>query len=298
MINRRQFTTSLLALPAAAQIEGVPSELYKTINGVKLNLSIFRPDGHSPKDRRAAIVFFFGGGWRSGSPKQFEQQCRHLASKGMVAMAADYRVSSRHQAKVVDCIRDAKSAIRWVRSNAAKLGIDPNRIAAGGGSAGGHLAACTAVLPGLEEPSEDLAISSRSNAMVLFNPALMLAEAPEVDFKPRECSTKSSPASVSIRFWPLPITTSGRAPLPPSSSMARPIPPFPSSLPKPSPKRWPSSAAAAILPPMKGKRTASSTTAAAMANITRKPFTGPRNSSAPSVTYRAARRFSVPTLLN
>jgi acetyl esterase len=185
ILNRRQFAAAFLALPAAAQIDGVPSELYKTVNNVSLNVSIFRPEGHSANDKRAAIVFFFGGGWRSGSPKQFEQQCRHLASRGMVAMAADYRVYSRHQAKIADCIRDAKSAIRWVRTNAKRLGIDPNRIAAGGGSAGGHLAATTAVLEGFEEPGENLKISSRSNAMVLFNPALMLAEAPGVDFKPR-----------------------------------------------------------------------------------------------------------------
>lgn len=164
--------------PGAAyppQMEGAQVEVYKTIGEVKLNLYIFNPPGHQAGDRRAAIVFFFGGGWRSGTPKQFEQQCRHLAARGMVAMTADYRVASRHNAKVVDCVRDAKSAIRWLRQNARRLGIDPGRIAAGGGSAGGHLAAAAGVIGGLDEPGEDASISSRADALVLFNPAVVLA---------------------------------------------------------------------------------------------------------------------------
>jgi acetyl esterase/lipase len=93
----------------------------------------------------------------------------------MVAIAADYRVNSRHQVKPTACVADAKSAIRWVRTHAARLGLDPNRIAAGGGSAGGHLAAATATLPDFDEPAEDRKVSSVPNALVLFNPALVLA---------------------------------------------------------------------------------------------------------------------------
>lgn len=156
-------------------LEGARVETYKTVGATKLTLSIFNPKDHQASDRRAAIVFFFGGGWQSGSPKQFEQQCRYLSSRGMVAITADYRVGSRHQAKAVQCVADAKSAIRWVRANAARLGIDPLRIAAGGGSAGGHIAGCTAYSKGGDEPGEDLKVSSAPNALVLFNPALTLA---------------------------------------------------------------------------------------------------------------------------
>ena len=92
----------------------------------------------------------------------------------MVAMAAEYRVYSRHKARVVDCVADAKSAIRWVRKNADRLGIDPDRIASGGGSAGGHLAAAVGTLEEFDEPDEDSSISSCPNAMLLFNPALDL----------------------------------------------------------------------------------------------------------------------------
>ncbi len=157
------------------EIPGAKVEVYKTIGDVKLNMYIFTPKGHKQSDRRAAIVFFFGGGWKSGSPVQFREQCKYLASRGMVAMAADYRVSSRHGTKAVSCVADGKSAIRWVRQNAKRLGIDPDRVAAGGGSAGGHVAACTGVIKKFDESSEDESISSVPNAMVLFNPACVLA---------------------------------------------------------------------------------------------------------------------------
>lgn len=163
------------AVQGPPRLEGARAEVYKKVQDLELKIWIFEPAGHTPSDKRPAIVFFFGGGWRTGSPKQFEQQCRYLASRGMVAMTADYRVESRHGAKVADCVRDAKSAVRWIRANAARLGVDPRRIAAGGGSAGGHLAAAAALVEGFEEPGEDQTISSRPDALVLFNPALILA---------------------------------------------------------------------------------------------------------------------------
>jgi acetyl esterase/lipase len=85
-------------------------------------------------------------------------------------MTADYRVASRQQVKAVSCVADAKSAIRFVRKEAGRLGVDPNRIVAGGGSAGGHIAACTAVIKEFDESSEDLSVSSVPNALALFNP--------------------------------------------------------------------------------------------------------------------------------
>lgn len=154
---------------------GARTEVYKTVGGVKLNIYIFAPEGHKAGDSRPAIVFFFGGGWKGGSPGQFEEHCKYLASRGMVAMAADYRVSSRHGVKALQCVADGKSAVRWIRANAERLGVDPNRVAAGGGSAGGHVAACTGTIAGLDEPGEDAAVSSKPDCMVLFNPALVLA---------------------------------------------------------------------------------------------------------------------------
>jgi acetyl esterase/lipase len=154
---------------------GAKEELYKTVGETRLKLYVFQPKDLKPGDKRPAVVFFFGGGWQNGSPRQFLPQSKYLATRGIVAIAADYRVASRHQVKAVECVKDAKSAIRYVRANAARLGIDPNKIVAAGGSAGGHLAACTGTIAGLDEPNEDPRVSSRPNAMLLFNPAVVLA---------------------------------------------------------------------------------------------------------------------------
>jgi acetyl esterase/lipase len=162
-------------VPYPPRLEGARVEVYKEIGATKLNIYVYEPPNHKSTDRRAAIVFFFGGGWNSGSPAQFEQQCRYLASRGMVAMTADYRVASRHAVKVVDCIKDAKSAVRWIRTNAGRLGIDQNLIAAGGGSAGAHIAAAAATIRDFDEPGEDRSTSSVPNALVLFNPPAALA---------------------------------------------------------------------------------------------------------------------------
>ena len=67
---------------------------------------------------------------------------------------------------------DAKSAIRYVRQNAEDLGIDPHRLAVGGGSAGGHLAAATTFCDGFNTVGEDTKISTRANALLLFNPVI------------------------------------------------------------------------------------------------------------------------------
>lgn len=141
-------------------------ETYRKVGSTELKLWIF---GESdPTASKSAIVFFFGGGWDSGSPAQFEDQARHFAKRGMIAITADYRVKSRQGVQVVECVRDAKAAIAWVRENAQRLGIDPNKIAASGGSAGGHLAACTGTVSGFGS-------DERPNAMILFNPACTLA---------------------------------------------------------------------------------------------------------------------------
>ncbi len=144
---------------------------YKKVRDVELNLWVFKPDDWKTGDKRPAVVFFFGGGWKAGSPEQFTEQCKYLAKRGMVAITADYRVSSRNNTKAIDCVEDARDAMRWVRSHAKELGIDPNRIAAGGGSAGGHIAACLGTI----FPEEREKTSSRPDAMLLFNPACVMA---------------------------------------------------------------------------------------------------------------------------
>jgi len=152
-------------------LKGAKHLIYKEASNSKLLLNVFSPKGHEPKkDKRPAIVFFFGGGWNGGNPAQFQPHCEYLASRGMVAITADYRVKSRQGTSPFECVKDGKSAVRWIRENAKKLGVDPKRVAAGGGSAGGHVAAATGTVPGLEEEGEDRSISSKPDALVLFNP--------------------------------------------------------------------------------------------------------------------------------
>lgn len=146
------------------------SIVYKRVGETKLKLYIFNPRGHQESDERPAIVFFFGGGWNRGSPSQFYPHCKYLATRGMVAMSAEYRVKSRNKTTPRECVKDGKSAVRWIRQHAAELGIDPSRIAAGGGSAGGQVAAATGTTKGIEEEGEDLNIRSQPDALILFNP--------------------------------------------------------------------------------------------------------------------------------
>ncbi len=153
---------------------------YKTIPGGTLEMLVHFPPGWKDIDQRPAIVLFFGGGWENGTIKQFEPQADHLARRGLVAARADYRVKSRQGVTPDKCVEDAKSAIRWLRANVSKLGIDPGRIVAAGGSRGGHIAACTALTEGLETEGEDRAISSRPNALVLFNPVMRFDGIPQL----------------------------------------------------------------------------------------------------------------------
>lgn len=144
---------------------------YKKIDSVNLQLYVYKPAGFQASKQYPAILFFFGGGWINGNIKQFKKQALYLASRGMVAILVDYRVKSRHNTTPFEAVADGKSAVRYVRAHAKKLNVDPNRIAAAGGSAGGHVAAATD-LTQLDEPSQDQKISSRPNALILFNPVV------------------------------------------------------------------------------------------------------------------------------
>lgn len=144
---------------------------YKKSAKGDLTLHVFSPVG-KPSAPRPAIVFFFGGGWKQGTPLQFYQECHRLSGMGYVAMSADYRTASTHGTSPFEAVADAKSAIRWVRQHAAELGIDPRRVTAGGASAGGHLAAAAGTLPGFDEPDEDGSVSARPDSLLLLYPVI------------------------------------------------------------------------------------------------------------------------------
>ena len=156
-------------------IPALGQEIRKTFTYTKtkqadLEIVVHYPPGWKETDKRPGIVFFFGGGWENGTIKAFEPQAQYLASRGMVTARADYRVKSRHGITPKECVDDGRTAIRWFRQNAAKLGVDPNKIVASGGSAGGHIAACTTLMPASELKEEK--VSCKANALLLFNPVL------------------------------------------------------------------------------------------------------------------------------
>jgi acetyl esterase/lipase len=160
----------LLLLPTFAPAAS-EERVYKKVEGKELKLLVDKPPGWTAADKRPAIVFFFGGGWVGGTPKQFERHSAYFASRGMVGVQVEYRTIAKGDKgpPLLSCA-DAKSAIRHVRAHAAELGIDPARIAGSGGSAGGHLAAFTALVDGLDDPKDDLKVSCKPDALVLFNP--------------------------------------------------------------------------------------------------------------------------------
>ena len=151
-------------------IPGFKEYTYKQIDTITLRLFVKNPVNFNTKKRYPTIVFFFGGGWTGGTITQFKPHAEYLSSRGMITVLADYRVKSRHQATPFDAVADAKSAIRFLRQNSKKLNIDKEKIAASGGSAGGHLAAAAATVPGLNDPNDNLKVSAKPNALVLYNP--------------------------------------------------------------------------------------------------------------------------------
>jgi acetyl esterase/lipase len=151
------------------------TEIYKTTAGKDLEVNLHFPRGWKAEDKRPIIVFFFGGGWKKGTTKQFLIQADYFAARGIVTARPNYRL--RPDGVTPDkCVEDARSAIRWLRANAVRLGIDPKKVISSGGSAGGHLAYCTSIKQGADDQNDDTTISCIPQAMVLYNPGLFYSD--------------------------------------------------------------------------------------------------------------------------
>jgi acetyl esterase/lipase len=146
--------------------------VYKQIDTVSLSMDIYYPPDMDKAKSYPAMIFFFGGGWKGGSVKQFEPHADYFSGRGIICVLADYRVASRQKTSPFESLKDAKSAIRFIRENAAAFQIDTGKIIASGGSAGGHLAAATALVSKFNEPGDELSVSCIPNALVLFNPVI------------------------------------------------------------------------------------------------------------------------------
>lgn len=145
--------------------------VYKEIDGSALEMTMYKPVLSRPMNL-PAIVFFFGGGWTGGTPGQFKMQAEYLASRGIIVFCPDYRVKSRQGTSPFECVKDAHSAMRYIRSHNRELGVDADKIVAAGGSAGGNLAACMGIIDEINEDSDDMSVSAKPFLMVLFNPVV------------------------------------------------------------------------------------------------------------------------------
>jgi acetyl esterase len=156
----------------SAKLEPTRRVVYKKVGDRELHLDIFEPTGWKAGERRPAYVAIHGGGWTSGAPRSMYRFAAHCAELGMVGISVEYRLyKPGSEVTVLDCVKDARSALRYVRAHAAELGIDPRKIVASGASAGGHLAAATALFE-VNEEGEDSADSCAPNALVLLSPVI------------------------------------------------------------------------------------------------------------------------------
>ncbi|OFY63631.1 MAG: hypothetical protein A2V64_05910 [Bacteroidetes bacterium RBG_13_43_22] len=158
--------------------------IYKTINGRQLTADMFYTAETKQNLQNPAIAFFHGGGWAYGSPSEFYSTCERYAKKGFIAFSFQYRLSKTEDGIVpdpditlVECVKDARSALRWIRENAGSFHIDPDKIIAAGQSAGGQLALSTAMFDDINEKSDNMDISPVPNALLLFSSNLNTMEA-------------------------------------------------------------------------------------------------------------------------
>ena len=157
--------------------------VYKVIAGQELAVDMFYSEISQTSDNNPAIAFFHGGGWVFGDPSEFFEACRRYARKGYVTFSFQYRLSRNSdgtyphsEISPIESVKDARSAIRWLRSHAATLKIDPDKIVVGGQSAGGQLALSTALLDSINESTDNLDISPLPNALLLFSSSVNTLE--------------------------------------------------------------------------------------------------------------------------
>lgn len=155
--------TTPLTLP------GSEPHVFRTIGDIELRLHVVKPEDWKKNDSRPCLVSFFGGGWNSGTPERSISWAKWAASHGIVGIAPDYRTRDRLKGTPEDCIADGRAAMAWIAAHAADLGIDPKKIIVLGGSAGGHVAAWTAI-PSHGPAKDDPAPKVMPAAMVLINP--------------------------------------------------------------------------------------------------------------------------------
>jgi len=147
-------------------VRAVENITYVQRGGHALQLDLYLPAAKAAAPL-PAIVFVHGGGWQSGVRANFAPMAIRMAERGFAAATVSYRLSP--EARYPAAIHDVKAALRWVRAHAGEYGIDPARIAVGGGSAGGQIASLVGVTNGLARFDPDAgpgAVASDAQAIV------------------------------------------------------------------------------------------------------------------------------------
>jgi acetyl esterase len=169
----KYFSTLMISIIFSSSICSAQEQyLYKQIDTTNLFIEVYYPDQVDSSINYPAMVFFFGGGWIGGDRAHFINHAKYFSKRGLVCFLVDYRTESKNNTTPFESLKDAKSAIRFIRKNAPDFGIDITKIIASGGSAGGHLAAATALINTYNEKSDDLSINCIPNALVLYNPVI------------------------------------------------------------------------------------------------------------------------------
>ncbi|MCA9124320.1 MAG: alpha/beta hydrolase [Planctomycetaceae bacterium] len=157
----------------AAKLEPTRKVVYKKIGDRELHLHVFEPSDALSSDRRPCFVTIHGGGWTGGEPRRMYPFADYYARLGMVGISVEYRLLNPQQGTTVfDCVKDGRSAIRYIRAHAEDLHVDPQKIIVSGASAGGHVAVSTALFEGVDEAGEATDVSCMPNALVLLFPVI------------------------------------------------------------------------------------------------------------------------------
>lgn len=126
-----------VAVRATHSVEVIRDIVYALYGGRKVSLDLYLPK-KTTSQKKPGIVAIHGGAWEMHDKNWFAPHASCLAKQGFVTACIGYRLLP--DVAILDCIHDAKAAVRWLRSSAGKYGVDPDRIGAFGGSAGAHLA--------------------------------------------------------------------------------------------------------------------------------------------------------------
>ncbi|MGM0945382.1 MAG: alpha/beta hydrolase [Bacteroidota bacterium] len=169
---KRLFAPLMIAFLSGSISFAQKQVLYKQIDSTKLYMNVYYSVQVDSSIHYPAMIFFFGGGWVRGDRAQFINHAQYFSKRGVTCFLIDYRTKNKDNSTPFESLKDAKSAIRYLRKHADKFNIDTSKIIAVGGSAVGQLAAASALIEDYKEASDDMSISPKPNALVLFNPVV------------------------------------------------------------------------------------------------------------------------------